>query len=445
VKIDQFAVERALETLVDRPVDFPIAFSASLPLNAGAARDWVRLLLTIAQRQLGSPDSLMRHAVVWEPLTESLIRGLLLVAKHPCSQALAAPAESGRLAAVRDAMDIIEATPHLPLTTSTLARQCYVSVRTLQQGFERHLGMSPMAYLRAVRQRHAHRDRRSADPSHTTVALIAHRWGFTQLGRSPSHTTRPPARRRGKPCAPCADATQNGPGNATMAQTATTSAKRKSLADNAAASRARSYPADGLPTVANMELQSPLGECPRAVANVGRAQGSAASDPSVRRPGQNTIPPPATPHSIRGRVRSRCAMPVPAYGLTPGFQPQPRLERRTACTWRIRIRSVIYSRLAEPLGSNSRHGSASRSRSYFGAVNTRWRGSLIAYVLVDDTGTHVCHFGALSEAIDDERVEAFVVLNGYVNKEVLAARNDKQPDRLGKGTHPVAEPLYVAA
>jgi hypothetical protein len=55
VKIDQFAVERALETLVDRPVDFPITFSASLPLNAGAARDRVRLLLTIAQLQPGSP------------------------------------------------------------------------------------------------------------------------------------------------------------------------------------------------------------------------------------------------------------------------------------------------------------------------------------------------------------------------------------------------------
>jgi AraC-like DNA-binding protein len=183
VKIDQFAVERALETLVDSPVDLPIPFSASLPLNAGAAHDWVRLLLTIAQHQLGSPNSLMRHAVVWEPLVESLIHGLLLVAEHPYQQALATPAAPGRPAAVHDAMDIIEATPQLPLTTSTLARQCYVSVRTLQQGFQRHLGMSPMAYLRAVRLRRAHQDLRSADPDRTTVALIAHRWGFTHLGR----------------------------------------------------------------------------------------------------------------------------------------------------------------------------------------------------------------------------------------------------------------------
>ena len=92
----------------------------------------------------------MRHAVVWEPLVESLIHGLLLVAEHPYRQALAAPSEPGRPAAVRDAMDIIEGGPHLPLTISTLA---------------------------------SHRDLRSADPFHSTVSAIAHRWGFTHLGR----------------------------------------------------------------------------------------------------------------------------------------------------------------------------------------------------------------------------------------------------------------------
>jgi AraC-like DNA-binding protein len=182
VSIDQFAVDRALETLVDGPLDSPIAFDAALPLNAGAAQDWVRLVLMV-QRQPDYPDSLMRNPLVWDPLVESLIHGLLLVAGHPYRQVLAAPAGPGRPAAVRDAMDIIEAGPHLPLTTSALARRCHVSVRALQEGFQRHLGMSPMTYLRVVRLRRTHRDLRSADPVHTTVACIAHRWGFTHLGR----------------------------------------------------------------------------------------------------------------------------------------------------------------------------------------------------------------------------------------------------------------------
>jgi AraC-like DNA-binding protein len=182
VKIDQVAVDRALEILVDIPVDSPIPFDATLPLQAAAAQDWVRLLLVV-HRQLECPDSLMQHPLVWDPLVDSLIHGLLLVADHPYRDALAAPADPGRPAAVRDAMDIIEARAHLPLTTSTLALHCHVSVRTLQAGFQRHLGMSPMAYVRVVRLRHAHRDLRSADPSHHTVAAIAHRWGFTNPSR----------------------------------------------------------------------------------------------------------------------------------------------------------------------------------------------------------------------------------------------------------------------
>jgi AraC-like DNA-binding protein len=182
VKIDQVALDGALETLIHSPVGSAIPFNASLPLKSGAAQSWLRLLL-MAHRQLDCPDSLMRHSLVWDPLVESLIHGLLLVADHPYRHALAAPAETGRPVAVRDAMDIIEAGPHLPLTTSTLAKQSHVSVRTLQEGFQRHLGMSPMAYVRMIRLRRAHRDLRSADPAHVTVAAVAHRWGFTHLGR----------------------------------------------------------------------------------------------------------------------------------------------------------------------------------------------------------------------------------------------------------------------
>jgi AraC-like DNA-binding protein len=120
--------------------------------------------------------------VVWDPLVESLIHGLLLVADHSYRQTLTAPADPGRPAAVRDAMDIIDTGPHLPMTTLTLARQCHVSVHTLQEGFQRHLGISPMAYLRQVRLRRTHRDLRSAHPADSTVAAIAHRWGFTHLG-----------------------------------------------------------------------------------------------------------------------------------------------------------------------------------------------------------------------------------------------------------------------
>jgi transcriptional regulator GlxA family with amidase domain len=47
----------------------------------------------------------------------------------------------------------------------------------------RHMGMSPMTYLRQVRLRRAHHELLGSDPSVETVASIAKRWGYTNPGR----------------------------------------------------------------------------------------------------------------------------------------------------------------------------------------------------------------------------------------------------------------------
>jgi transcriptional regulator GlxA family with amidase domain len=69
------------------------------------------------------------------------------------------------------------------LTVSMIAARCHVSVRSLQQGFRRHTGMSPMTYLREVRLRRAHQTLLESDPSISSVASVAYHWGFTNLGR----------------------------------------------------------------------------------------------------------------------------------------------------------------------------------------------------------------------------------------------------------------------
>jgi transcriptional regulator GlxA family with amidase domain len=66
---------------------------------------------------------------------------------------------------------------------SSLAARTHVSVRSLQLGFRSHLDASPMEYLRQVRLRKAHHTLRESDPSEVTVASVAYRWGFTNLGR----------------------------------------------------------------------------------------------------------------------------------------------------------------------------------------------------------------------------------------------------------------------
>src|SRR5262245_13981544 len=125
------------------------------------------------------------------PFIDTLVLGLLVAADHPHRAALAAEVSRPGPRSIRCAIDTMEADAHLPLTVAAIAARSHISVRALQKGFRHHLGISPMAYLREVRLRHAHQALLDSDPSTETVASVANRWGFTNLGRfSAAHTTR---------------------------------------------------------------------------------------------------------------------------------------------------------------------------------------------------------------------------------------------------------------
>ncbi len=65
-----------------------------------------------------------------------------------------------------------------------LAAAASSSPCALQEGFRRHLDMTPMEFVRGVRMARAHEELARADPhSGTNVAQIASRWGFGHLGR----------------------------------------------------------------------------------------------------------------------------------------------------------------------------------------------------------------------------------------------------------------------
>jgi AraC-like DNA-binding protein len=181
-QFDLAHVHRALESELGERLGEQILFSPVVDQSTERGASWIRMLLTLND-QLGHGDSVMLNPLVALPFAESLIQGLLLAVDHPYRQMLDRQVRPARPAAVRTAIDLMEAEPGRPLTTSMLAAQAHVSVRTLQESFRRHLGISPMAYLREVRLRRAHEDLRAADPTTTTVSSIAHRWAFTHLGR----------------------------------------------------------------------------------------------------------------------------------------------------------------------------------------------------------------------------------------------------------------------
>ncbi|WP_069711978.1 helix-turn-helix domain-containing protein [Curtobacterium sp. ER1/6] len=88
-----------------------------------------------------------------------------------------------RNARIRSAVETIHARAHEPLTVSEIARAADLSVRGLQESFQRTLDRTPMQYLREVRLRRAHDDLLRAEPATVSVAEVASRWGFTHMGR----------------------------------------------------------------------------------------------------------------------------------------------------------------------------------------------------------------------------------------------------------------------
>jgi AraC-like DNA-binding protein len=182
VKIDRAAVEDALSDALGWQLTSQIDFAHTMPATAPPSRSWMNMLRLLYE-QSSRPDNLLNEPLVGLPFVDSLVRGLLYAVDHPFLTAITERGAQAPPRTIRAAIDIIEQEAHLPTTVSRLAARTHVSVRSLQQGFQKHLGVSPMTYLRDVRLRRAHQALVEADPSSATVASVARTWGFTNVGR----------------------------------------------------------------------------------------------------------------------------------------------------------------------------------------------------------------------------------------------------------------------
>jgi transcriptional regulator GlxA family with amidase domain len=111
-----------------------------------------------------------------------VITGFLLSHVHSYSIALHQPQPAAAPYYVKRAEAYIEANFTYPLSLADIAAQSGVGARSLQTGFQNFRHMTPMAYLRSVRLRHAHQALLKADPAISTVTDIAICCGFNHMG-----------------------------------------------------------------------------------------------------------------------------------------------------------------------------------------------------------------------------------------------------------------------
>ncbi|WP_250038444.1 AraC family transcriptional regulator [Paractinoplanes maris] len=164
------------------PADF--RFDAMTPVSRTANQRWTATV-TYLIGMLAGPGSSAIHPLMLGAVTEAAATAALTAFPNTTMTVDYLPG-SGEVApaAIRRAIAYMDRHATDPITLEDIAAAAGLGVRALQTGFRRHLDVTPVGYLRRVRLERAHRDLQAADPTNgDTVADIAYRWNFPNLGR----------------------------------------------------------------------------------------------------------------------------------------------------------------------------------------------------------------------------------------------------------------------
>ncbi|WP_353946192.1 helix-turn-helix transcriptional regulator [Streptomyces sp. HUAS MG91] len=161
----------------------PLRFTGLTPVDRRHAAHWDRV-----RAYARSVCDLGTEAIplIVSPLADLLAGAVLQVFPNTAAghePSLSDTRDATHSTAVR-ATAYIDEHAHTDIGLADIADAVQVTPRALQYAFRRHLGTTPMAYLRRVRLAHAHSALKAADPfAGATVTRIAAQWGFLHTSR----------------------------------------------------------------------------------------------------------------------------------------------------------------------------------------------------------------------------------------------------------------------
>lgn len=180
LNISQAALSAAVITLTGTAAPVTVRFRRLLALDAPKCRPLLRLLAQLIARADLEPMPFSSASAA--AFSEALIVQLLLCHPHSEASLLAAPVQAAEPRYVRRAVEYLDANLGRPITMAELSSETGVGARSLQLGFQRHRGCSPLDFLQARRLQRA-RLLLLTDPTLTTVGRAAQLAGFQHLGR----------------------------------------------------------------------------------------------------------------------------------------------------------------------------------------------------------------------------------------------------------------------
>jgi AraC-like DNA-binding protein len=177
VHLSREVVERvAAEQGAD--VSAGLRFDHTTPPSEQSVRTWHNTVALVSHTlRDGSPARLL-HAEMARLAAASLLE--MYPQQRP---RVVQPVPAARSAHVRAAVEYVHENARTPITTSTLARHVDISLRALQEAFQRDLQTTPNAYIRQVRLERTRQELLVSDPGSTSVRDVAAAWGFAHLGR----------------------------------------------------------------------------------------------------------------------------------------------------------------------------------------------------------------------------------------------------------------------
>ncbi|GAA2586924.1 AraC family transcriptional regulator [Winogradskya consettensis] len=181
VKVERLAFEREL-TALDPPDVAPGPLGLTFGLAGGPGRSWMALI-RLLHTELRQPDGLSalpRLLTRWRDLA---ISALACAVEQRHGDDIPGVPTARRPRPVKRTLDAMHAEPGRAFTAHELAAIAGVGVRVLQESFRRHVGVPPLTYLRRLRLEGVHAELIRADKGQVSVSEVAHRWGFTHLGR----------------------------------------------------------------------------------------------------------------------------------------------------------------------------------------------------------------------------------------------------------------------
>jgi len=179
ISISRRLITERLSTLLGKPILQKVQFEPVVDLQASALQG-IRALIDLAT---GSEFDLLINSGSLMPsrLREMLVDAVLETWPHNFTEALRRPSPLIAPRHVKLAVEYIQAHPDHLASGTELAQLTHVSLRALQEGFQRFMGTSIVAYQRLVRLERAFAAlSQGAAPSVTDVAL---QYGFSNVGR----------------------------------------------------------------------------------------------------------------------------------------------------------------------------------------------------------------------------------------------------------------------